>query len=69
MGRDDFRNRVLMTSDLRQHIEHIQHYADMGFGEIHLHNVGRNQAEFIQVFGREVLPELRLSERTAVAMA
>ncbi len=57
---EDFRNRVLMTADLEKHIEHIQHYVDMGFDEIHLHNVGRNQAEFIDVFGREVLPELRL---------
>jgi hypothetical protein len=32
----------------------------MGFDEIHVHNVGRNQAEFIEVFGAEVLPELRL---------
>ena len=57
---EDFRNRVLMTSDLGKHVEHIQHYIDMGFDEIHIHNVGRNQAEFIDVFGREVLPELRL---------
>ena len=35
---------------------HIQHYVDMGFDEIHLHNVGRNQTEFIEVFGREVMP-------------
>ena len=39
---------------------HIQHYVDMGYDEIHLHNVGRNQAEFIETFGREVLPNLRL---------
>ena len=32
----------------------------MGFDEVHLHNVGRNQAEFIEVFGSEVLPNLRL---------
>jgi alkanesulfonate monooxygenase SsuD/methylene tetrahydromethanopterin reductase-like flavin-dependent oxidoreductase (luciferase family) len=49
-----------MTSDLGQHVEHIQHYLDMGFDEVHLHNVGRNQAEFIEVFGREVLPQLKL---------
>jgi G6PDH family F420-dependent oxidoreductase len=55
-----FRNRVLMTSDLEQHISHLQHYVDMGFDEIHLHNVGRNQAEFIETFGREVIPNLRL---------
>jgi G6PDH family F420-dependent oxidoreductase len=57
---DDFRNRVLMTSDLAAHVAHIQHYVDMGFDEIHLHNVGRNQAEFIEVFGKEVLPQLKL---------
>ena len=40
----------------------------MGFDEIHIHNVGRNQAEFIDVFGREVLPEAParlIVERTA----
>ncbi len=57
---EDFRDRVLMTADLGKHIEHIQHYVDMGFDEIHVHNVGRDQAEFIEVFGKEVLPELRL---------
>jgi coenzyme F420-dependent glucose-6-phosphate dehydrogenase len=57
---DDFKNRVLMTSDLEAHAKHIQHYVDMGFDEIHLHNVGRNQAEFIETFGREVLPNLKL---------
>jgi G6PDH family F420-dependent oxidoreductase len=57
---EDFTNRVLMTSDLEAHTKHIQHYVDMGFDEVHIHNVGRNQAEFIDVFGREVLPNLRL---------
>ena len=57
---EDFKNRVLMTSDLEAHTKHIQHYVDMGFDEVHLHNVGRNQAEFIETFGREVLPNLKL---------
>jgi G6PDH family F420-dependent oxidoreductase len=60
VGPGDFKNRVLMTSDLAAHAAHIQHYLDMGFDEVHLHNVGRNQAEFIDVFGREVLPQLKL---------
>jgi predicted esterase len=51
---------VLITSDLAVHAANIQHYVDMGFDEIHIHNVGRNQAEFIAVFGRDVLPNLRL---------
>ncbi len=57
---EDFKNRVLMTSDLEAHTKHIQHYVDMGYDEVHLHNVGRNQTEFIEVFGKEVLPNLRL---------
>jgi len=57
---EHFTNRVLMTSDLTAHTAHIQHYVDMGFDEVHLHNVGRNQAQFIEVFGKEVLPALKL---------
>ena len=60
---EDFKNRVLISSDLAVHAKHIQHYVDMGFDEVHVHNVGRNQAEFIEVFGREVLPNLRLGGR------
>ena len=48
---EDFRNRVLISADLDEHRAHVQRYVDMGFDEIH-HNVGRNQAEFIEVFGR-----------------
>ncbi len=57
---EDFRNRVLISSDLAVHAASLQHYVDMGFDEIHVHNVGRNQAEFITAFGAEVLPALRL---------
>ena len=57
---EDFKNRVLISSDLEVHTAHIQQYVDMGYDEVHLHNVGRNQAEFIEVFGREVIPNLRL---------
>ncbi|TAM69123.1 MAG: TIGR03557 family F420-dependent LLM class oxidoreductase [Chloroflexota bacterium] len=64
---EHFVNRVLMSADPAEHVAHIQHYVDMGFDEIHLHNVGRNQAEFIDVFGREVLPALNLSSESASA--
>jgi len=57
---ENFANRMLISADLGRYITHIQHYLDLGFDEIHLHNVGRDQAEFIDVFGREVLPHLKL---------
>jgi len=60
---EHFTNRCEVSSSLAAQTENIQHYVDMGFDEIHLHNVGRNQSEFIEVFGREVLPSLRLTGR------
>src|SRR4051812_14334926 len=61
---EHFVNRMLITADLERHVENIQHYVDLGFDEIHIHNVGRDQATFIDVFGREVLPKLNLSAPT-----
>jgi len=55
-----FPDRVLISADLDEHAAHIQKFVDMGFDEVHLHNVGRNQAEFIKAFGEKVLPQLRL---------
>jgi coenzyme F420-dependent glucose-6-phosphate dehydrogenase len=62
---EDFKNRVLISSDLDAHLAHVQHYVDMGFDEVHVHNVGRNQAEFIEAYGRDVLPRLNLSPTPA----
>jgi hypothetical protein len=49
-----------MATTADQLVEHVQHYVDIGFHEVHLHNVGRNQAEFIDLVGREVIPNLKL---------
>jgi len=57
---EHFTDRVLISADLEEHAAHMQKFVDMGFDEIHLHNVGRNQAEFIAAFGEKVLPQLRL---------
>jgi G6PDH family F420-dependent oxidoreductase len=55
---EDFQGRMLISSDLEQHRREIQKFLDMGFHQIYLHNVGRNQLEWAEVFGREVLPRL-----------
>jgi coenzyme F420-dependent glucose-6-phosphate dehydrogenase len=55
---EDFQGRMLISSDPEAHRREIQRYLDMGFGQVYLHNVGRNQTEWIEVFGREVLPKL-----------
>jgi coenzyme F420-dependent glucose-6-phosphate dehydrogenase len=55
---EDFQGRMLISSDLEAHRREIQKFLDMGFDRIYLHNVGRNQKEWAEAFGREVLPGL-----------
>jgi len=55
---EDFEGRMVISSDPDEHRAHIQKFVDLGFDRIYLHNVGRNQKEWIEVFGRDVLPKL-----------
>jgi coenzyme F420-dependent glucose-6-phosphate dehydrogenase len=55
---DDFTGRMVISADPDVHRAAIQRYVDLGFDRVYLHNVGRNQAEWIEVFGRDVLPKL-----------
>jgi len=56
---EHYRDRMLISPDLEEHRAHLQRYADLGFDEIYVHNVGRNQEEFIQAYGAHVIPALR----------
>lgn len=49
---------VRISADLEQHIEWLQQYIQLGFDEIILHNVNREQQQFIEAFGEKVLPAL-----------
>jgi hypothetical protein len=55
----DVRESVLISADLGQHRAWLAQYAEMGFAEIHLHQVGRRQLSFIEAFGQQVLPSLK----------
>jgi hypothetical protein len=56
---EHMQGRVFCSADLGEHTAHIQHFIDLGFDEVYVHNVGRNQAEFIAAYGRAVAPALR----------
>lgn len=56
---EDFGGRVVVSADPDVHRANIQSHLDLGFDAVYLHNVGRNQREFLEVFGRDVLPALR----------
>jgi probable non-F420 flavinoid oxidoreductase len=52
------RDTVLVSADPGRHVEVLRELAALGFDEIYLHHVGREQERFIDAFGERVLPEL-----------
>lgn len=57
--RKDMDKYVRISADLPQHAAWLAKDRELGFSEIHLHQVGKNQREFIDCFGQHVLPQLR----------
>jgi coenzyme F420-dependent glucose-6-phosphate dehydrogenase len=55
---EDFKGRMLISADPDAHCREIRKFLDLGFDRVFLHNVGRNQREWIEVFGKQVLPKL-----------
>ncbi len=55
---DDVRARIPVSSDPDVHRAYLQSFLDLGFDAVHVHNVGRNQSEWIEVFGRDIRPGL-----------
>jgi coenzyme F420-dependent glucose-6-phosphate dehydrogenase len=53
---EDMRQSLLISADLGRHAAWLAEYAEMGFAELHLHQVGRNQRAFIEAFGEKVIP-------------
>jgi probable non-F420 flavinoid oxidoreductase len=58
VGREAMRETVLVSSDLDRHLEVLRELAALGFDEIYLHHVGREQERFIHAFGEHVLPRI-----------
>lgn len=54
--REDVRDKVFISSDADEHAEMIERYREMGIGDLYIHNVNGEQEEFIDDFGRKVLP-------------
>jgi G6PDH family F420-dependent oxidoreductase len=56
---EHYTNRMLISANLEEHLTYIQRFVDLGFDEIHVHNVGRNQEAFIRTFGTQIIPNLK----------
>ena len=62
----DVAAKMPISSDLEFHAERLRAYSELGVDQVYCFNVGHNQREFIERFGREVLPALTTS-RVATA--
>ncbi len=55
---EDMHENLFISHEPAAHVERLQALTDLGFETIVLHNVGRNQIDFIDMFARCVLPYL-----------
>ena len=56
---EDLRSMIRIAADAAEHVALLQKDLSLGLERIILHNVSRNQEEFIEDFGRLVLPALQ----------
>jgi probable non-F420 flavinoid oxidoreductase len=55
---EDIREHVEVSASPEEHIRMIRGHIALGFERIYLHNVAKGQDEFIEDFGREVIPAI-----------
>ncbi len=65
---EDVTASVRVSSDLAQHAAWIAEYVELGFDQVYLHHVGKEQKPFLDAFGEHVLPQLGVT-RPAPAVA
>ncbi|HLH70199.1 MAG TPA: glucose-6-phosphate dehydrogenase (coenzyme-F420) [Candidatus Dormibacteraeota bacterium] len=51
--------RWLVSNDPDQHVEQIAPYLELGFTHLVFHHPGNDQARFLRLYAREILPRLR----------
>jgi len=52
-------SRFIVSDDPDEHVAQIQRYLDLGFTHLVFHDPGHDQADFLELYGRDVLPKLR----------
>ncbi len=60
---ESMRDTVLVSADPAQHAAWLQELIEIGFDEVYLHHVGKEQREFLEVFGAKVLPQLDVTAK------
>ncbi|HZZ96363.1 MAG TPA: glucose-6-phosphate dehydrogenase (coenzyme-F420) [Jatrophihabitantaceae bacterium] len=52
--------RFIVSADPDEHVEKIKGYLDLGFTHLVFHAPGPDQEKFLRLYGKEILPRLRL---------
>jgi coenzyme F420-dependent glucose-6-phosphate dehydrogenase len=60
---DQAHQRWLVSDDPQEHIEQIWPYVELGFDHLVFHAPGNDQARFIELYAKEILPRLRARNR------
>lgn len=55
---DDVHPGVLASADPARHVAWLAELADLGFEEVYVHHVGKEQQDFLDVYAEHVLPAL-----------
>ncbi len=55
---DEIEPFIRISADPQQHLDWLQRDIDLGFSQLLLHNVNRQQERFIDVFGERVIPAI-----------
>jgi G6PDH family F420-dependent oxidoreductase len=57
--RESTAESIVAGSEVERHVQQLQDYADAGYDEVYVANMGPNYAAMIEAYGRDVLPKLR----------
>ena len=52
-------SRWLVSDDPDEHVEQLRPYIELGFRHLVFHSPGNDQARFLELYSREILPRLR----------
>ena len=58
---------ILCSPDPEQHLEKIREYVKAGFDHVYVHQIGPDQAGYLDFARREILPALKAEPATALA--
>ena len=58
VSEDDIAATVVCGPDPKMHLEQIRSFVDAGFDHVYIHQIGPQQAEFIEFYRKEVLPHV-----------